>query len=1051
VHVAALGNDLTAPDDAVSIAPLNTTNDPLPEGTSLQDDRIVVKAPPAIGKPLIVSYAITDGTGGRSVAQVVLNSQPGYDIPPVARDDVAKVTPGATTSTVDVLANDDDPDGTADGLSISHVFLPAAHLVDRKLVVPVQAFPQVVAYELRDKGGATSVGIVHVPGNGSAQPHVRPDAPSIELAAGGSKTIKLTDYVVDPANKALRLTTTDRIWGSPPDGFTVTSKDQTTLELTARKGYQGPASAIFEVTDGTSLSDPQAQKAVITLPVQVGKPQPVLRCPDSVLTAVQGGPPLKLDLAMVCHVWLDDPNAIGSVDFTSGWAKALGGVSIVKNSNSKVTITPGPSARPGSTGTIKVGVAGTPVSATLNVRVIKAPPPTVAAITVRGLKAGATQIVDLRQYVQSPIQGAQVTALTAKLLSGPGISATPSGSKITLSAPAGNIHGSAVFDLLVTDVPGAGHDDRRVSGRMTVEVLGLPGTPGTPSIQSVTSHTIVVSFTPPAANGAPVDQIEMRDSRGGTHSCPASPCTIGGLTNGQAYTFTVRAHNVVGWSPVSGASAQGKPDKVPDPVAGVVATAKDQSATASWPAGHVDGSPITSYQVQTSPAPSSGQSVTTVGGTSTTVSGLDNGTTYSIRVRAVNAQGAGQWGSAAPVIPFGKPPPMAAPTAAGADSADNAEKAITVSWPAADGNGRAITQYTVTQYRNGAAAGTQNATGLSTQFSGLANDGSKYSYTITATNAGNLTSSPSPRSNEVLATAKPATVSGVSAKDHDDANGYNGAIHVTFTLPQPHGASLSRVEYQYSGGSGSWNSPGSPGSSVTETISGLTNGSNYTVQVRGCNEANQCGDWSQPSNQVSPFGPMSPPAAGGSLSGCSAAGNTTGTITLTWSGGSGNGRDATYQIQINGGGWQGKGAVPNGGQDSGSYACGTSRTIDVRIVRTIDGTQQTLNGNPPSNTQKLGTPPPNAPTTTVSRGANSGVTPTCTSGNCWYIHITLDYFGGNQSVACHVTTGNGDSKNYTVTTDGNGHYSGDQGFYYGYHNAVTANCGGHSDTKDPWW
>jgi hypothetical protein len=608
-----------------------------------------------------------------------------------------------------------------------------------------------------------------------------------------------------------------------------------------------------------------------------------------------------------------------------------------------------------------------------------------------------------------------------------------------------------VFDLTVTDVAGAGHDDRHVQGRMTIEVLGLPGTPGRPSIQSVTSHTIVVAFTPPAANGAQLDQIALRDSRGGTHSCPASPCTVSGLKNGQAYTFTVRAHNVVGWGQPSPASGPGKPDKVPDPVGGVSAAAKDQSAAVSWSVGHVDGSPITSYQVQTSPAPSTGQSVMTVRGTSTSVSGLANGTTYSIRVRAINAQGAGQWGSAAKVIPFGKPPAMAAPSAAGADSADNAEKAITVSWAAADGNGRAISNYTVTQYRSGVAAGTQSATGLSTTFSGLANDGSKYSYTITATNSGKLTSSPSPKSNEVLATAPPATVGSVSATDHDSSNmnGYNGAIHVTFTLPQPHGASLTRVEYQLNtGGSGSWSSPGSPGTQVTESIGGLSNGTSYSAQVRGCNEANQCGAWSPSSNTVIPFGPMTAPSASGSASGCGSAGNTTGSITFNWSGGSGNGKQATYQTSIDGGGWTNRGTVPNGGSTTNTYNCNTSHSIRVQITRTVDGTTQT--SGIASDTETLPAAPTNPPTTTVSHGASAVGQPNCSSAGCYFVHITLDYFGANTSVGCTLTTGHGDTRNYTLGTDGNGHYSGDQSFYYGYHDAVTANCGGHSDTLNPW-
>ena len=1051
VHVAVLGNDLTAPDDDVSIAPLASTNEPVPAGASLQDDRVVVQTPPATGKPLIVCYAITDGTSGRSVAKVIVDARPKYDIPPVARDDVAKVAPGATSATVDVLANDDDPDGTPDALTISRAFLPAAHVANRQLVVPVQAFPQAIAYEVRDHGGATSMALVHVPGNGTAQPRLRPDAAPIELAPGGTKTINVADYAVDPGGKPLRLTTTDQIWGSPDDGLAVASKSATTLELTAKKGYTGPASAVFEVTDGTSLSDPRGQKALIAVPVQIGTPQPVLRCPSSTLTAIQGGAPLKLDVATVCHVWLDDPSTIGQVDFTSRWTKQPQGVSVSEDGNSTITITPGSAARPGTTGVLEVAVAGTQVKSTLNIRVVKAPPPVVSPITVRGLKAGSSQTVDLRTYVRSPIQGASISALNVHQLSGPHLGVTTAGPKITLSAPHDS-HGNMVFDLTVTDVAGAGHDDRHVPARLSVEVLGLPGTPGRPSVQSVSSHTAVVAFTPPAANGAPLDQIELHDSHGGTHSCPASPCTVSGLTNGQSYTFTVRAHNVVGWGTSSAASAPGTPDQVPDPVAGVVATAKDQSAAVHWPAGHVDGTPITAYQVQTSPAPSSGVSITTVQGTSTTVSGLSNGIAYSIRVRATNAAGWGAWGSAAKVTPFGTPPAMAAPTAQGADSADNAEKAITVSWPAADGNGRAISKYTVTQYKNGAAAGTQTATALSTTFSGLVNDGSKYTYTVTATNAGNLTSPPSPQSNPVTATAPPAQVGGVTATDHDASamNGYDGKIHVRFVLPQPHGASLTRVDYLVSNGAqGSWNSPGAPGTTVTESIGSLSNGTNYSAQVRGCNEANQCGPWSPSSNVVTPFGPMSAPSAGGSHSGCGAVGDTTGNITFSWSGGSGNGRQATYQTSIDGGGWVNRSTVPNGGSVQNTYNCNSTHTIRVQIVRSIDG--QTQVAGPVSHSESLPAAPNPQPSVTLVAGASAAGQPGCSAVYCHYLKVTINNMNsGTYGYKC-MENGSVFSSNTTSFTEGVGKqlscYDGNDADVYAIVNGVASN---HVNPKRDW-
>ncbi|HEY7047882.1 MAG TPA: hypothetical protein VH373_11720, partial [Jatrophihabitantaceae bacterium] len=245
----------------------------------------------------------------------------------------------------------------------------------------------------------------------------------------------------------------------------------------------------------------------------------------------------------------------------------------------------------------------------------------------------------------------------------------------------------------------------------------------------------------------------------------------------------------------------------------------------------------------------------------------------------------------------------------------------------------------------------------------------------------------------------------------------------------------------------SWPTPGSPGQQVTESIGNLTNGSNYTAQVRGCNEADQCGTWSPSSNQVTPFGPMSGPSASGSHSGCGTAGDKTGTVTFNWSGGSGNGREAKYQINVDNGGWQTKGVVPNGSSVTNTYNCNTTHTFQVRLIRTFDG-QTTSAVSAPS--QKLPQPPPAQPPrqVTVSHGANASSQSGCSS-TCYFVHITMQNFSANTSYNCHLTTGHGDVRDYSERTNGSGSFSGDTGFYYGFHDAVTVNCGGTSGTKNP--
>ena len=75
----------------------------------------------------------------------------------------------------------------------------------------------------------------------------------------------------------------------------------------------------------------------------------------------------------------------------------------------------------------------------------------------------------------------------------------------------------------------------------------------------------------------------------------------------------------------------------PQPPSNVTATPGDTKATISWAAPtNIGGSPITGYSATASPG---GKSCTTTTATSCTISGLTNGTTYSVSVTASNAVG----------------------------------------------------------------------------------------------------------------------------------------------------------------------------------------------------------------------------------------------------------------------------------------------------------------------------------------------------------------------------------------------------------------------------
>ncbi|OAB47378.1 S-layer homology domain-containing protein [Paenibacillus antarcticus] len=118
---------------------------------------------------------------------------------------------------------------------------------------------------------------------------------------------------------------------------------------------------------------------------------------------------------------------------------------------------------------------------------------------------------------------------------------------------------------------------------------------------------------------------------------------VTGLTNGITYNFEVKAldNNEV----VIGESGQisATPMTVPGVPTGIKATAGNGEATVRFtaPSDH-GGSPITGYVVHSNPG-----NITAIGtGTTIQVTGLTNGTTYTFKVKAVNAVGDGQESSA---------------------------------------------------------------------------------------------------------------------------------------------------------------------------------------------------------------------------------------------------------------------------------------------------------------------------------------------------------------------------------------------------------------------
>jgi len=126
----------------------------------------------------------------------------------------------------------------------------------------------------------------------------------------------------------------------------------------------------------------------------------------------------------------------------------------------------------------------------------------------------------------------------------------------------------------------------------------------------------------------------------------ATQATVTGLENGTSYRFRVAAVTAAGTSTNWTVLADITPATVPGIPTGVVVEPADGRVALAWSAPNNGGAVITDYLVEyrTNVAGSVwqvfGDGVSA--GTSTTVTGLTNGTAYLFRVTAVNAIGQGQ-------------------------------------------------------------------------------------------------------------------------------------------------------------------------------------------------------------------------------------------------------------------------------------------------------------------------------------------------------------------------------------------------------------------------
>ena len=280
---------------------------------------------------------------------------------------------------------------------------------------------------------------------------------------------------------------------------------------------------------------------------------------------------------------------------------------------------------------------------------------------------------------------------------------------------------------------------------------------------------------------------------------------VTGLTNGTAYTFELRAENATGDGAASSAGATPLFAAPTD----FDAEPGDTQVTLTW--DDPDDTTITGYQLSTDDGAWTAIAGSSASTTEHTVTGLTNGTAYAFKLRAVNGAESEER-TATPLF--------AAPTDFDAEPGDTQ---VTLTWD--DPDDATITGYQLST-DDGAWTAIAGSSASTTEHTvtGLTN-GTAYAFKLRAVNGA--------ESEERTATPNPAP----AAPTGLTATGGDGAV--TLDWSDPDNDSIIGYEIRRQAGTGAFGNwtamAGSGAGTTSHDVTGLTNGTAYTFELRAVN------------------------------------------------------------------------------------------------------------------------------------------------------------------------------------------------------------------------
>ena len=392
----------------------------------------------------------------------------------------------------------------------------------------------------------------------------------------------------------------------------------------------------------------------------------------------------------------------------------------------------------------------------------------------------------------------------------------------------------AVHDTDGDGTPGeTGEISAVVTHRMTV--IGIPVTPTLTAKAGDEQVALSWKVTPEGGTTAqPVVSYAYRYAAGTDASAAtwipttATSATVSSLTNGTAYVFQVRSVNGAGESATPAAdtdAAQASATPLGAPSAPTnlrAATPNDGEVVLTWGApSDTGGADITGFEYRVDGTAWRGP----LGSSILTVTLPDQKPHYEhvYDVRAIRTAGTPAtttYGEHASVTatPTGDAQEPTAPENLMATPGDGE---VTLSWePPANNGGGDIERY---DYRVDGGMWMPNGLALTARVTGLTN-GQSYQFEVLAVNS----AGPSSSAAMIMSTpgAVPGPPQGVTAA------GGNGQVTLAWMAPADNGGSpVLRYDYEIDG-SGTWMDAGSD---MTETVTGLMNGTSYLFRVRAVN------------------------------------------------------------------------------------------------------------------------------------------------------------------------------------------------------------------------